>query len=451
MRTALLSLPALLTAGSALAQFQPLRHEDDFAMQRQACTVDNTIACWKHRQITEGVHVSLGGDLRWRHEYVGNPRYGQAPQDRRGAALQRHSAFADLRLGARWRGFAQLGSSLASGRAAGPSPVDANRLDPTNLFVQWHQAVGSGGHIGLRAGIQELQMGSARLIDAREGPNVRRSFDAVHAYAARGDFRVNAFAAAPRDNRPGSFDDARSRTQALRGVYATRTGAGNNWDVYLLHFEDTTGRYAQGIAHERRWTLGARMFGSRGGWGWNWEAALQGGHFGTAGIRAWSLATDTGYTFDDVAWQPRFALLAAIASGDDAPDDDRLGTFNALYPRGNYFGDEATLGPRNFFNIHPSLSLRPAPRIALTASLDLFWRYSVRDGVYAPNGSLLRAPGGSQARYIATIASINARWSPAPGWSSNAVFAWSQPGAFLRETGAHDPLRHIGVTVQYRF
>jgi len=446
-----LGIVLLLPADAALAQFRPLRFDDDFSAQRQSCVEGNIrSACWKDRAISDHVRMSIGGDLRSRYEHTGNPRYGLERQDRWGVWMQRGSVFADLRLGEHWRSFAQLAGSYTKGRAAGPSPADENRLDPTNLFVEWRSA-GDQGSIGMRVGVQELQFGSGRSIDAREGPNVRRSFEAVRAYATRGSWRIDAFVAAPRQNRQGSFDDSRSRTQALRGIYATRTEGVSSWDVYALHYEDTVARYVQGSAHERRWVLGTRVFGGREAWDWNWEFAAQGGRFGDAEIRAWSLATDTGYTFDGVAGQPRVVLLLAVATGDRNPDDHRLGTLNPLYPRGNYFGDEATLGPRNFFNIQPALTLRLAPRVQLNANLDFFWRHSTRDGAYAPNGMLIRAAGDSRARYVATIASLGATWTLAPGWSSTAVVAYAQPGAFLRETGADDALSFVSVGLQYRF
>ena len=452
-RLGLLLLLPLVAVDAALAQFRPLRYDDDVRAQRQSCNEQDDsggIACWKDRPVGDDLRLSVGGDLRWRYEHAGHPRYGLDRQDRWGVLMQRASVFADLSAGEHWRGFAQLASSITNGRAGGPSPVDEDRLDPTNLFVEWRSPVGEGS-IGLRAGIQELQFGTGRAIDAREGPNVRRSFDAVRGYVTQGAWRVDAFTAAPRQNRAGSFDDARSRTQTLRGLYATRTGAVTSWDVYLLHFEDEAGRYAQGVAHERRWSLGTRAFGGRQAWDWNWEFAVQGGRFGDADIRAWSLATDTGYTFEGVDGQPRVAMLLAVASGDKDPHDDRLGTLNPFYPRGNYFGDEATLGPRNFFNIHPALSLKVAPRVQLNASLDFFWRHSTRDGVYAPNGMLFRAAGDSRARYVATIASLGATWAVAPGWSTTAVVACAEPGAFLRETGASDVLSFVSLSAQYRF
>lgn len=451
LRTAWLGMPMLLATDATLAQFQPLRFDDDFGAQRQACAQDHRSACWKDRPVGEHLRLSFGGDLRWRYEYTRNPRYGLEPQDRRGVWMQRYSAFTELQVGKDWRGFVQLASSHAHGRTAGPSPVDENRLDPSNLFVEWRSATTGDSGAGVRIGIQELQFGSGRAVDAREGPNVRRSFEVVRAYGTSGPWRVDAFAAAPRHNRPGSFDDARSQTQALRGIYATRTAVVTSWDVYALHYEDTLAHYVQGVAHERRWTLGARVFGSRDAWDWNWEAIIQGGRFGDADIRAWSIATDTGYTFDDEAGQPRLGLLIAIASGDRNPDDDRLGTLNPLYPRGNYFGDEATLGPRNFFNIHPVLTVRPSPRIQLNASLDFFWRYSTRDSVYAPSGMPIVPAGDSNARHVATIASFGISWTPKPGWSSSAVIAHSQPGAFLRESGGDDALSLISLTLQHRF
>jgi hypothetical protein len=278
VRTAWLGMFLLMVVDAALAQFRPLRFDDEFSAQRQSCAEgSNPGACWKDRPIADHMRLSLGGDLRLRYEHTGNPRYGLDPQDRRGVAMVRGSVFADLRLDEDWRGFAQLASSRTNGRAAGPSPVDEDRLDPSNLFVEWRSATHGDDGIGMRVGIQELQFGSGRAIDAREGPNVRRSFDAVRVYSTSGPWRVDAFAAKPRLNRLGSFDDARSQTQSLRGVYATRSVGVTSLDVYALHFEDTGARYVQGVAHERRWSLGTRVFGSHAAWNWNWEFAAQGG------------------------------------------------------------------------------------------------------------------------------------------------------------------------------
>jgi hypothetical protein len=442
---------SLLAACDAKAEFLQLRYAEDFAAQREPCDDGHRMACWKARPIADDVLLSVGGALRWRYEYTENPGYGGDSQDRWGAWLQRYSLFGDLRMGQHWRGFVQAGTSLARGRAGEPAPVDENRLDPLNLFVEWQGTLKSQGRIGLRAGIQEMRFGSARLIDMRDGTNVRRTFNAVRAYADVAGWRIDVFSAAPRLSRPGILDDRHSRSQALRGLYAVRTEESQALDVYLLRYEDHSAQYVQGVGHERRWTLGLRTSGTRGNWDWNWESAVQWGRFGDGSIRAWTVATESGYVFEGSAWRPRVALLTAVASGDRDPNDGRLGSFNPMYPRGNYFGEEASLGPRNFFNIQPALSLHPAESIELNASVDLFWRHSTADGVYAPNGQLMRAPGNSAASHVATIVSLGATWAPSPGWTTGIVFAWSEPGRFLRETGPHETLRYLELTLQHQF
>ncbi|GAB3097907.1 alginate export family protein [Lysobacter terrae] len=458
----MIALCALLPA-VATAQMQTLRFDDDFAAQRARCDATkrrdpvsasrNGMACVKAMPLgTPGLRLSVGGEARWRYEYTRHPAYGEDPQDRHGAVLQRYAAFADLQAGGRVRGFIQLNSAWATGRAAGPSPVDENRLDLENGFIEFTSGAGSReSKYGLRHGIQELRLGSARLVDVREGPNVRRTFQGTRGWGRLGDWRIDAFDVSPRQAEPGSFDDRRSRTQDLRGVYATRRKGEIGLDLYLLDFDNRAARYVQGTGHESRWSLGARSFGHHGPWDWNWETVMQGGHFGAASIRAWTLATDTGYTFADARFSPRVALLAAVASGDKDTHDDRLGTFNPLYPRGNYFGEDATLGPRNFINFQPTISFQPASTISVEGSVDVFWRDELADGVYAPGGALVRAPEGSRARHVATVMSLGTTWEPSPEWMASVVLARLEPGRFLEETGSHKPLGYLELTLRCRF
>src|SRR4051812_36815420 len=73
VRAAWLGIPLLLVAEAALAQFRPLRFDDDFSAQRQSCAEDDDrIECWKDRPIADDVHMSIGGDLRWRYEHADN-------------------------------------------------------------------------------------------------------------------------------------------------------------------------------------------------------------------------------------------------------------------------------------------------------------------------------------------------------------------------------------------
>lgn len=402
----------------------------------------------------EQVFLSLGGEVRQRYEYTRDPLFGADPQDDAGVWLQRYTLHGDLRLGPYLRVFGQFSSALEAGRAGGLSPVDRNELALQNAFVDLNLPLGPEADLALRGGRQELQFGSGRLVDVREGPNVRRTFDAARATLELPGWRLDALAARPRLPRPGAFDDEADDDQALWGVYAV---GGEDWlpfgalDLYYLGFENDAGAFAQGTARERRHSIGARSHGTARGWDWNWEAIYQFGSFGDGGISAWTLASDTGFTFENRPWRPRIALSANIASGDGDPADADLGTFNPLFPRGNYFSEAAVLGPRNFFNLHPFVTVRPTEAWSLTADMNFFWRLDTNDGVYAPAGQLVRGPSGSDERFVGSAFSLTSEYALTENWSFTAIYTHFFAGQFIRETGPSEDIDFFELTLQFKF
>lgn len=398
--------------------------------------------------------LSLGGEVRHRYEYTHNPRFGADPPDAAGVWLQRYTLHGDLDLGPHLRLFAQLSSAFATGRAGGPSPVDENQLAWQNAFVDLRIPLGTGTSLTLRGGRQELQFGSGRLVDVREGPNVRRTFDAARAAIELPGWRVDLLAARPRLPRPGVFDDEANNDQTLWGVYVVGDG---DWlpsgalDLYYLGFEDETGTFVQGAGRERRHSIGARLYGEEQGWDWNWEAIYQFGRFGVGSISAWTIASETGFTFEDRPWRPRIALSANIASGDDNPNDASLGTFNPLFPRGNYFAQAAVLGPRNFFNVHPFVTVHPAKDWSLTADVNFFWRLETQDGVYAPSGQLIRAPSGSDERFVGSAISLSSEVALAENLSFTTIYSHFFAGDFIHATGASQDIDFLELTLQFKF
>jgi hypothetical protein len=112
------------------------------------------------------------------------------------------------------------------------------------------------GRFTLRAGRQELSFGSMRMIDVREGPNTRASFDGVRAFwAAPNGLRMDAFYTRPVIPRFEAFNDRSSQANQLWGAYATSPIAavpGLGVDAYYLGHERNDVRLAQGLADETR-------------------------------------------------------------------------------------------------------------------------------------------------------------------------------------------------------
>ena len=438
-------------------EFKLLRYEEDYTYLRDPGQRADLFDPIKYIPLNaEGdIYLSLGGEIRERYEFTSNPAWGQDPQDEHGVFLQRYLLHADLHLTKHSRFFGQLKSALASGREGGPSPVDEDQLAVQQAFLDLNAALWMGIGSTLRLGRQEMRFGSGRIVDVREGPNVRRRFDAFRSFIEGGRWRVDGIVAQPVEDKRGVFDDDTNDSQALWGVYGVRRDTlfeGGGIDLYYLGFQDDNAAYNQGIGEETRHSIGMRLWGNTGnGWDYNYEFLYQWGAFGNGIIMAWTAASETGYTWYNARLKPRLALNANIASGDRDPSDPNLQTFNPLYPRGNYFSELGLLGPRNFFNVHPFLTINPLSDVFITTDVNFYWRQSLADGVYAPNGQLLRSSNGSDARFVGSAVSLSTGWQINRHLAATAIYSHFFPGKFIRETGPADSIDFIELTLQMYF
>jgi hypothetical protein len=250
----------------------------------------------------------------------------------------------------------------------------------------------------------------------------------------------------------GDFDDRTSKTRQLDGVYATFAAAkGMGLDAYWLGYENDEARFGGRTARETRDSYGLRFFGSHGNLDWNWEAMLQRGRFGGDRIHAWSIATETGWRFGDTALTPHARLRANIASGDRDPNDGRLGTFNALFPKGKYFGELSPIGPYNIINGHAGLTLALRDDVSLGIAGVAYWRFTKGDGIYDIPGNLVRGPGEATARHIGEEVEAALSWQATPELELSTSLSAFAPGAFIRQTGSAHTITMVGLESNFRF
>lgn len=461
LSTGFATISLLLSVGgmadsSGLPPIEKLRYQEDYSELANRPPASCWPDCWKYIPLgnRSGRYLTIGGEVRQRYEYTDSPTFGEDEQDKHGVWLQRYSLLGDLHWNRHLRFFGQLTSALETGRAAGPSPVDEDELEWQNAFLDLGRETRAGREATLRLGRQEMVLGSGRLVDVREGPNVRRTFDGGRGFVIDSRWRIDLLAARPRRDLRGVFDDDSNNNQALWGIYSVLQQPlpfPGDLDLYYLGYENEGSTYVQGTAHEDRHSLGARYWGEAGNWRWNWEALYQFGHFGQGDISAWTLATETTRRWQAVHLQPALKLSINVASGDSDPDDDDLGTFNPLYPRGNYFSEAAVFGPRNFYNFHVFLYLQPSEKLAFTTDLNLFWRLEKEDGLYSPSGQIVRGPNGSDNHFAFTALSLTAEYTFRRGLAFTAIYTHGNPEKFLREAGPSEDIGFTEITLQYRF
>jgi len=438
--------------------YQLLREDDDWSFLADPAQQQefwDPIKYIRLRADRNDWFLSIGGEARQVWEQIGNDNWGEQPF-MNGYFNQRYMLYFDVHYGKHVRTFVELKSGLNSFRTGGPRPIDEKKLDFQVGFLELGTSEGENS-FRLRIGRQELEYGSGRLIDVREGPNVRLSFDGFKAKCKIGSWQVDGFAVRPDLDNPGFFDNAPNHAVGFWGVYATHTlPHKTSLDLYYLGLSRKQATFQRGTAQELRHSLGARISRpvatERPGWDFDYEGLWQFGSFGSADIRAWTFATDTGYRIPTVPLKPRFSVKADISSGDD-PNSNTLGTFNPLFPKGNYFGVLATTGPGpiNFIDVHPHVET--ALPHAVTVSVDWIfqWRESLDDGVYAVPGFLIRAADGSRARFVGHRPGTEIRWQANRHLWFQADYGIFYAGRFLKETQPGRNLNYWALWAGYKF
>ncbi|HJZ72658.1 MAG TPA: alginate export family protein [Vicinamibacterales bacterium] len=400
--------------------------------------------------------LSLGGEARVTYERFGNQDFGLTIPSPEGYLLQRYLFHADVHASPRIRVWTEVNSSFETGRVGGPRPVlDKNALDLHQAFVDALLYSAGRNSVSIRAGRQEIAIGSGRMYSLREGPNVPLGFDAVRLTLHRANWRFDGWAARPVLNRNGVFDDGSHRQYEVRGAYASRPPAkiaDVGIDLYYLGIDRIHARFDQGIGDETRHTLGARVWRVVGEWGYDTEAMYQFGRFGAGDIRAWRGIANGWRTWPTVGWRPRIEGVVDIASGDKNRSDADLQTFNSLFQSGTYSGRAQLLGPYNSIRLEPSIVVSPWPTVAVSGGWGFYWRQDLHDGLYGISGNLIVPSNGAPGRFEGSRPTVQVDWQVSRHLSAHVNYIYVFNGHF-EETSVHgtSTMSFISPWISYRF
>lgn len=406
---------------------------------------------FKYVPLAPDLWLSTGTELRLRNEtYRANLWGGGAASDD-SFVWARALPYADLHWDAsaslHLRSFVQPIASYAISVAPAPSAIDQSRVDLLQGFGEVDARLGPVP-VTLRAGRQMVSLGTERLIGTRYGPNTPLAFDGFRAALTLAPrWRLDLLAVKPVTPGPGSFDDHTSPTRTLWGAYA----AGPTLDLYTLVYRNATAHFGGRTGRELRTSLGARSHGQAGAWHWNVEAVYQFGRFGRQRIAAWTVGSEVGRVLTRLPLRPDATLRFNVVSGDGSQGTGALGSFNAMFPKGKYFGELSPIGPTNIVNLNPRIGAKLGHGWAAGLAAMAYWRESRADGIYDIPGNLLRGPGVSGARFIGKQTEATASWQATPELTLAASASAFVPGGFIRATGPARTILMTGLEANFRF
>lgn len=313
--------------------------------------------------------LSFGGQIRARAETTNTQGYA-TPGLRRGQDQTLLRTRLHLGVDAeeqKLKGFVQLQDSRVWGMeasvAANSANVDLHQgyLDALELF---------GRPVDLRAGRMELAYGDQRLVSPLDWSNVGRAWDGMRLKWRGGKQWVDAFATNVKE-----VSHARADSN-FWGLYGSCAAVPKyEFDAYLLGRDNADGSYtnergSKGNLSDR--TLGARVKGAAVGFDFTGELARQFGRKAGQPVRAWALAATGGYNFAR-ALKPRTAVEYDFASGDADPGDNRVQTFDPLFPFGHpYQGQQDIFSWKNGHDYKGSVSVDARPGWRLAADYHYF-------------------------------------------------------------------------------
>jgi hypothetical protein len=407
-------------------------------------------------------YLSLGNEYRMEYERYTASNFGEGPQDQNGYLLVRELPHFDVHATNHFRFYNEFQFDYVEWRNGGPrSGIDEDRGDVHQSFVDFGTDVRSGRGFLLRAGRQEIVFGRGRFLDNNEGTNVKISFDGFTAGISGPKGSLDIFAVKPVTISPGFFDDAPAHGKSLWGLYGNNLPLGGpKADLYYIGWDIESASYSVGTGREIRHTVGGRIDQAIGeGIDFDWESAFQWGAFTDRSIHAYTVQTETGYTFSQVPGHIRPFLRFDVASGSGSsdPNGHSLGTFNSLFPRGAYITPKMAppFAIVNVIDVHPMTWFQPFAHVETSIGWDWFWRYSTGDGLYGLSGLPVRGPtlDGRVVtdRYIGQLGDMEIRWSPVGHLIFAFNFAGMINGAYLKHSGTSHNITYINSGITYRF
>jgi hypothetical protein len=402
----------------------------------------------------EDRYLTLSSEIRYRAEGFHIRSNGTAPSLMDNYLLQRYLVGADLHLGPRFRLFTELQSGIINGQLRSPRPKDQNIADFHQAFLEWRQRLKGNSVFGLKAGRQEMSIGSSRLISASPGLNVKRSFDGALLYFSNDAWRISGTFAKLVSENPSAFDDRPDHEQTFWGVSAGRKSPRfqqGELGFYYLNVDRAHAEYEQGQGRDLRHTIGLKWTGTGTRLDLNYDAILQWGTFKESSVRAWAFSTETGYSFVKALGKPRISVRTDIASGDRDRSDPRLQSFNPLFPGNAYSGQVGFFGPTNLTDFTPAVTFVLKKNAFVSFEAPSYWRTSTADGVYTTDLKLLLHADVGRGKYVGINPGVVGVWRVTRHVTFQGAITRFVAGAFLEKTFVAGGFGFYSATLLYRF
>lgn len=339
--------------------------------------------------------LDIGGQYRMRGHWEQNMRgLGLTGRDD-SFLLHRTRIFANLTLGSNFRLFAEMIDAESNNEQFAPRPIEVNRTDMQNLFLDARLMGNEYGEVTARVGRQEILLGSQRVITPLDWANTRRNYEGARVTWEIDNLKVDGFWYNPVRTNANQFDSP-DRDAEWWGIYSTIGGTtGQNLDAYFLQLD---GRNNTGLFNYS--TLGTRWYGDNEGTLWDVEGGYQFGDNANGSDHSAGFATfGLGQKLPVSCWEPTLWAYYDWASGDQATGQGN--GFHHQFPLAHkYLGFMDLFGRRNIEDANLLFTMKPADNVKLLLWYHYFFLESQTDTPYNINMTAFNGGNAPGSAYL---------------------------------------------------
>lgn len=398
-----------------------------------------------------------GGDVRSRYENKYNDRLTQRDNN---YTLYRTRVYGDLWYRDAFRVYAEYIGAWSVNQDLAPLPIDQNKSDLLNAFVDVKLADLDGSPAYVRVGRQELLFGSQRLISPLDWANTRRTFQGVRGFRQTEKWDFDLFWVQPVAINANKFDSV-DNNQNFVGAWGTyRPKKGQAIDAYYLMLDNTNRVTQLGLQRGNftRHTIGGRYVGAaerNPNVLFDSETAFQFGSQSGRDVFAAMTTQGLGYNWKDARLTPTAWVYYDYASG-GGETRGTAHTFNALFPFGHYYlGWIDQVGRMNIHDLNFHLYLYPNKWITTWLQFHNFWLADKSDALYnAAGNAIRRSPTGTAGSFVGHEIDLVLNFHLSKHADLLAGYSHLFGGTFLRNTASATAASQAGfafVQLSYRW
>jgi hypothetical protein len=372
----------------------------------------------------DDITLTISGEMRLRAEMYDNG--GLVHHDNYHNVELRAIVGADLHVGDHFRFYGEFGHATVWGqgdpytviyKGTTISAGYQNDIAVQQAFGEARTMIGDKVLVGVMAGRMEFADGPKQLISVSNGNSLHRTFNGFRTYLQTDRFRLSVFRGYVTLLGVGGFDEHVNHGEELTAangsfsVVPFSKSSSLFVDPMWFHtFNLKDPGATSGIGH--RDTYGARVWGRRGPWVFDWMAFRQTGDHLGRDVSAWAATFDTSYQLTPQGWKPRIGLRVDLSSGGDSyAKTGTIHAFSPVYQSSSYLGEGKLLGDSNLMLISPTVSFTPLKPVKVSMEYDLVRRMSENDAFYASGLKPYAGTQNAKGYSVGTYGRVNVDWS----------------------------------------